>query len=498
MMQHSGRIILQFFLSVIFLSLAISITAQEMWGITTSNYAGSTGALLNPCAINTSKLYMDVNILTADIFFENNYGYIHRQDYSLFKFLSPNPSFPKYGPDELPFDHYTTKNPKFVYSSEIIIGPSAMISVGQHAFAIHTGARALTSAYNVPLEICNFGYYGLQYTPQHNINYMSSNVGSTALVMGEVGISYAYSFRKISMEDWTAGITIKRMFSIAGGYVRASDANYIVLNDTSINIKNLNAEVGFSIPLDYNSNAFPDSGPLIKGGGFGFDLGVTFQNKVLSYQKRKITKLCRQRYIDYIYKIGVSVLDIGYVNFKKNAELHSFTDVSKYWINFDTLNFYSMDTLMQTLSNVFYGDPNASYVDNKIKVYLPTALSIQADYKVYRHWYAGVVLIQPLQMGKAFIRRPAQIALIPRYESPQLEFSFPFSLYDYRYPRLGFSVRYHFLTIGTDEMLSLFGLTNFTGLDFYISFKINFSKGNCGRFKRNVPCENEEYGIRGR
>ncbi len=316
--------------------------------------------------------------------------------------------------------------------------------------------------------------------------------------MGEVGVSYAYSFRKISMEDWSAGITIKRMFSIGGGYMRASDADYIVLNDTSIDIKHLNAEVGFSLPLDYNNNNFPDSGPLIKGGGFGFDLGLTFQNKVLSYQKKRVTKLCRQRYIDYIYKIGVSVIDIGYVNFKKNAELHSFDNVSKYWINFDTLTYRNMNALMQTLSNVFYGDPNASYVDNKIKVFLPTAFSFQADYKVYRHWYAGAVFIQPLQMGKSYVRRPSQIVLVPRYESPELEFSLPFSLYNYRYPRLGFSVRYHFLTLGTDELLSLLGITNFTGFDFYISFKINFSKGNCGRFKRNVPCENEEYGIRGR
>ncbi len=164
-MQHARRIILQVFLPVIFLSLAISIKAQEMWGITTSNYAGSTGALLNPCAINTSKLYMDINIVTADIFFENDYAYIHRHDYSVFRLISGNTTFPKYGPDGLPFDHYTNKNPKNVYSSQLVIGPSAMISVGRSSFALHTGARALTSGYDVPYEICNFGYYGLNYTP---------------------------------------------------------------------------------------------------------------------------------------------------------------------------------------------------------------------------------------------------------------------------------------------------------------------------------------------
>jgi len=465
-------------------------------GITTSNYAGSTGVLLNPSSIVTSKLYMDINIVTADLFFENNYAFIHAEDYSLFKFLTPNPEFPKYGPDDMPFDHFKGKNDKYFYSSELIKGPSFMLAYGRHAFALHTGARALTSAYGIPYEIPNFGYYGLDYTEQQNINYTSKNFGSSALVMGEVGLTYAYAFRKIGMEDWSAGITVKRLFSVAGGYMRANDLDYMVLNDTTINIKNLDAELGFSFPMDYDNNDFPDDGPLIKGGGFGVDLGVTFQDKALSYQKRRFSKLCRQKYIDYTYKIGVSVLDLGYVNFKQNAQLHSYDDVSEYWVNIDTLNYYNLNALTQTLSEVFYGNPDSSLRDNKIKVFLPTAFSIQADYKIYRNWYAGGVFIQPVRIGKSFIRRPAQLALVPRYESANFEFAVPFSLYDYQYPRLGASIRYYFLTIGTDELLGLLGLTNFTGLDFYISLKINFRKGRCGKFNRNVPCENEEYGIR--
>jgi len=237
---------------------------------------------------------------------------------------------------------------------------------------------------------------------------------------------------------------------------------------------------------------------LIKGGGFGIDLGFTFQNKTLSYQRRKVGQLCRQRYIDYIYKIGVSVIDIGSVNFSTDAQLHNFNDVSQYWINIDTLNYYNINELTHKLSNVFYGDPNASLTDTRIKMFLPTAISIQGDYKVYKQWYAGGVFIQPLQLGKSFIRRPAQIALVPRYESPNFEFSIPLSLYDYKYPRLGASARYHYLTIGTEDLIGMLGLKDFTGLDFYVAIKINFLRGKCNRYNRNLPCENHEYGVIGR
>jgi hypothetical protein len=481
----------------IFLSLVILIKAQEMWGITTSNYAGSTGVLLNPTSITTSKLYQDINIASIDIFFENNYAYIPQKDYALFKLISGK-SLPKYGPDDLPFDHYTEKNNKFIYSSQLIKGPSYMVAVGRSAYAIHTGARMLTSAYDIPLEIANFGYYGIKYTPQHNINYNSSNFGTATLAMGEIGLTYAYDFRKISMETWSAGITVKRLFSVGGGYLRTNNVDYIVLNDSTINFKNLNAEVGYSLPLDYSNNDFPDSGPLIKGGGFGFDIGVTFQNKALSYQKRRISKLCRQRYIDYYYRIGVSLLDVGFVNFNKNAEVQTFDNVSQYWMNIDTLNYINVNHLTSSLSQVFYGDPNASHTADKVRIYLPTAFSVQADVKIYRNFYAGAVFISPVRLGKSFIRRPAQIALIPRYENHDIEFSLPLSLYDYHHFRLGAAVRYRMLTFGSDDLLGLFGINDFTGIDFYIAFKINFRKGYCGRNSRNVPCENEEYGIRRR
>ncbi len=316
--------------------------------------------------------------------------------------------------------------------------------------------------------------------------------------MGEVGLTYAYSFRKYSMEDWSAGITLKRMFSLAGGYLEGRDANYIMVNDSTINIKNLDAGFGYSFPMNYDNNDVPDGGPWIKGGGFGFDIGVTFQNKLLSYQKRRPSKLCRQRYIDYSYRVGISLIDLGFVNFKSNAQAHEFRNVSEYWIGVDTLSYDNMNQLMRTLSDVFYSDPGASLAGNKFRVSLPTALSIQGDYKIYRNWYAGAALIYPVRMGKAYMRRPAQIALVPRYESPKFEAALPFSLYDWKNPRLGLSVRYHFLTIGTDELLGLMGIKNVTGFDFYVGVKINFRKGNCGRNSRNVPCENEEYGIRKR
>ena len=150
---------------------------------------------------------------------------------------------------------------------------------------------------------------------------------------------------------------------------------------------------------------------------------------------------------------------------------------------------------MGTFSEVFYGDPQQSYRGNSISVFLPAAFSLQFDYKFYRNWYGGGVFIHPLKISKSMIYRPAQIMVAPRYETPYFEASLPVSLYNWRYPRVGLALRYHFFTIGTDNLSWLFGLSDFTGLDFYFSIKVNFRKGNCGGQGRRMPCENDEYSL---
>jgi len=496
--MHSHKLRFTSCIILMMLLLSGTIKSQEMWGVTTSNFAGSNGAILNPASLVTSKLYLDVNLATFDIFFQNNYGYIHQKDFSPFKLLVKNPEFPEYGEDDMPFDHFWDVRDKFIYSSQLIKGPSMMLAYGRHAFALHTGARIITSTSRIPYDIANFGYYGLDYSEQHNVNYVSRNLHAASVFLGEIGLSYAYAFRKIGNEEWVAGITVKKLFSPAGAYVSADNLDYIVVNDSTINIKNMNGEVGYSFPMNYDNNEYPDSGPFIKGGGYGIDIGFAFQNKDLSYQKKRFRRLCSQKYINYSYRLGISLIDLGYVTYDQNSQLHVYNDISKYWISIDTINYYNFNELTRTMSREFYGNENTSFAGDKVRLLLPTALSIQGDYHIYRKWYGGLVWIQPVHLGKSYMRRPAQIALIPRYESPKLELALPLSLYDYRMPRVGFSVRYYFLTIGTDDLLGLVGYKNFTGLDFYASIKINFRKGFCGRFKRDLPCENDEYGIRSR
>jgi hypothetical protein len=60
-------------------------------------------------------------------------------------------------------------------------------------------------------------------------------------------------------------------------------------------------------------------------------------------------------------------------------------------------------------------------------------------------------------------------------------------LQDWKNLNVGFSVRYYYLTLGTDKLISFMGLQDLRGFDFYASLKFNLFKGKCSK-KRVLNC----------
>jgi len=211
---------------------------------------------------------------------------------------------------------------------------------------------------------------------------------------------------------------------IAGAYFDGRDVDYIVLNDSTINFRNMDATLGYALPIDYVTNDVLTT-PLFKGWGVSMDLGFTYTRTKLGHQNRKYDDLCEQSYPDYLYKIGVSIIDLGNLFFGRNAQKHNFENVSAFWEEIDTLNFANLDQIARMVSERFYGDPDASLVSNRISILTPAAISAQFDYQVIPNWYVNTVVILPITLGPNNIQRPSQIAVVPRYESRLIDVNIP-------------------------------------------------------------------------
>lgn len=463
---------------------------QEMLGVTLGNYSGVSSIMINPAMLANTKYYIDVNLASGDFFFRNNFAYIPSSDASIYDVLRNN-DLPTYGPnDDMNFTYYDNKDLKTAVVSAKVLGPSALIQLGNHSFALSTSLRLLSSGNRIPYEMPLFGYYGMYEPSLHNINYKDYDLDGNAAAWMDAGLSYAYVIHEYLDSKVTIGITAKYIWAYAGIYMESSNADYIVLNDSTINIKNLNASVGYALPIDYSDNNQTVNDPFFKGHGFGADLGVVYVKKK-RIDTERWDRLCGQEFDDYHYRVGVSVLDLGVISYKSNAELHNYDNRSKYWQNYDTTEFVSIDQLTAQLSNLFYGDPAASFAGYKIKIGLPTAISVQADYNIYKNFYAAGYWIHPIRFNMRTLRRPAQFAIVPRYESKYFEVNLPISVYEYKYPRIGLSARFWFFTIGTERLGTWLGVSNLDGLDIYASIKFGLGKGDCrNRFKNACVDDN--------
>ena len=481
---------------LLFFLISTESFSQESPGITQGNYAGSSMARINPSAMLQSKNYMDFSLVSITAFGQNNFAYLPGSDINVLPLISGKEDFPSYPPNDNNFLYFKNHKSKTASMLTNVYGLGGMVQYGEHVFAFHTAVRSYNSARNLPYEIPVFGAESLGYEELHNINFIDYDFSSTSLSWAEIGISYATTFYQENNNHWGVGITVNRMQGLGAAFLKAQNIDYVVLNRNTIQINDMNADAGFSLPIDYQSNEIP-YGPIFKGGGFGVDLGVTFTRKKDGFQRNRSDRMCSEPYKDYEWRAGISILDLGSISFKNNAELHRFPVENKRLENIDKINFTNLDQMMKELSTRMLGSADASYVTDAFKIGLPTAISGQFDYHLTEDWYLNATIVQPVSVSEYSARRPAQLAITPRYEKAWFELLVPVSLYEYSTARVGLAMRLGVLTLGTDQLGTLFGLGKIQGVDFYASLKFNFRKGVCLFGNDNGACSSD-YGYKPR
>ncbi len=317
---------------------------------------------------------------------------------------------------------------------------------------------------------------------------------TSSLSWAEINLNYAYDLIDRGNTKFSLGVGVKFLFGVAGAYIATRNLNFSVPNSRILDIKNYDEDIGFALPVNYNNYNKSNFSPVFKGHGLGLDVGFlytrlkTFTNPD---EKRPGTK----PYADYVYKFGVSIMDIGGIRFKNYAQAHRFDNHPANWQEFDTVQNSSINSTMQMLSDVFYGNPNASLKDTTLYMSLPTTLSIQYDYHFEGNFYLGTYLLQPLRFRLKSVRQPPLLALIPRYETRIFGASFPVTVYNYEKIRVGAALRFYSITVGTEKLGTFLGIGNLTGMDFFFSVRFNLEKGSCMSYK-NGACSNATFGKR--
>lgn len=460
--------------------------AQFGTGTVSGTYAGVGNVSLNPALMSNSRYYVDINIFSGAFFVHNNYAYLSRGEYRFSDFMLPGHEYPmhekEYGQGERPAYTVDDKRPRDLFLNGRVMGPSVMVAVNDHTFALHTSFRSVNSMRDLPYDMANYFYYSLDYKPQHGKEYEHRDpIKFGTMAWSEIGLSWAYVFRKYNRDRWSLGISTKYLMGHAGSYVYIDHMKYYTPDDDNIYVRNLNGEAAYALPVDYAGNEF--EGLKVNGRGMGFDLGISFIRTEKGHSDYRYRRLCQQRYEEYKYKVGLSLMDIGWLRFDQQARKYEYHQVSGYWEQVDTLKPYydNLEYISEDISSRFYGTPHGALADDRFTMYLPATLGLQFDYHYVNNWYLSSSLRVPLNFAKSQVRAPAGLMVAPRLDMQEFEIGVPFNLYDLRYPMVGAYMRFYNFTIGTDNLAGFLNMTHHYGFDIYFSFKISFIKNRCKR-----------------
>jgi hypothetical protein len=439
------------------LIVALKSNAQEMWGMANSNYAGNFAIDLNPASMAFSPIKYELNVLSGNVTFQNNYLYLPKGNMSIGKFFKAD--FFNYEWQ----DRYTTEN-KNAYVHGMVKGPSFFTRIGQTAFGLHSALRTDASVRNINYQLAKLFYEGSDFNPLQQQQLLASNNKVSGMMYGEIGGSFAQQFKASEGNKVSFGLTVNYLLGLNSIYAQNDAMTYTFDDASLLHISNLNADFGYAMPDEGKQNYFNIRGRGISTTwGFQYMHGLNPEAYNIYAARLKLKK--------YKYKLGASLIDAGSILFTSETKRYSYFNSSLDWTGFDTTKIDGIAHLGELISNKVLEESATTNTDTKYRQQLPTALSVQFDYCLTHFLYVNTSLIQPVKMKAIGVRRPAQLAITPRIELWRYEISMPFSLYEYKQFRTGLAIRLGQLVVGSDYFTSMTGLSKFNGFDFYVGIK---------------------------
>ncbi len=449
-----------YFIFTFFFFLCLSLQAQERLGLSIGNYSGVNGLVINP-AYGTSLPYSwDVNIVSVGLFADNNYGFI--KDASLLsiiknggnvEFANTSDTENQTAPNALIADYNKGKNFYYAQGNVHIMGPSFLAKMkDKHSFGLLTSMRAMAGTRKIPNAL---GYYEFEeYLKEQEIGIGKFRIAGAA--WSEIGIHYGYD----TEENLAFGVNAKYLMGYEGFYFGNKKKTGVIKHDNNV-VDFLEANAEFGITNTYASDQ-NFNGIKKNGSGLALDLGVTYT-------------IDRDYDDGYLLKLGVSIIDLGYINFNKNSEVHEISNVDLFSLDLDDYqSVETYDELITMSNNDIFGSLDVSKKGSDFSLTLPTALSLQADYSINKNLFVNATLVQHIPLGKNRLARTDILAISPRFEHRWFGAMLPISVLNYDQIHVGLSLRLAYLTIGSENLASLFASSSdFTGTDFYLALKVN-------------------------
>ncbi|MBI3518460.1 MAG: OmpA family protein [Bacteroidetes bacterium] len=468
----------------LFLSASYFVKSQDFTGFNQSNYAGVTGVYINPASIVDGRMKFDMTLVGINIGAYNNYIGIDRSAFKREKDANGKVTMRAFD-DTLFADHYLTSRDnnrnKSIYVNNRIAGPSFMVAINRkNAIAFTSSVRNYVNIDGVSPNLAKLAYEEFKYPSLWVRDLSNKNLSIQEMSWAEYGLTYAHVFKEDNEHYLKGGATVKLLQGIQSSYMFIKDLQYNFQTDTTLSIFQSQVNYGHSDNLtlkdiqigqaqtgtkvfDY-SQSYP---------GVGFDFGVVYEWRP-SYMKYKYDMdgekdLWRKDKNKYKLKVGVSVTDIGSIKFKKGSTSGDFQANVGYW-NLKPISPKSVGEFDDTLKGRFTQTGSKS----TYRMNLPTAISVQIDYQIWKDVYVNLTPFIAFQFKKndTKVHDISSITLTPRWDHKWFGVFIPVQYNFLDGFRAGAAVRLGPIIVGSTNLAPLVGQKKIYGADLYAMLKI--------------------------
>ncbi|TLV00930.1 DUF5723 family protein [Dyadobacter luticola] len=462
--------------------------SQHMPGVAMGNYAGTNALYHNPAFVADSRYSVYVNLVGTQFYTANN----HVKYEAPFSFLSliTNTVSDKYRNERgmllFPRTYLGEKlngNHKYLNAGGDTRLPSIMFNLfkGKIGVGISSRARYILNATEItePLARLLSKTTQLKELQGPIFNNQSgqlhlNGLGEIALTVGETVFDNETDFLKV-------GVTVKRLIGLYNAHAIIDNSSYDIQPDEFyenkrqyINVNDINVRYGITRDEGFQNIKLSPAwllGNAAPGQGWGFDLGAVYEYRPDIQKYTYTEKGVRKRDASknkYLYRVAVSLTDIGRVHFRNPAYvLQQETHTTNKEFRYD--NFQKLEGSEGIFNAINTSLDGGAPLAPNYKSVLPTAFQASVDYHVKPNVYVSGMWVQNLIPQGAFgMKAESFLSVTPRYEHKWYEFSVPVSLMNrYRSPAIGLVGRAGPLWIGTDHLTGLLNIGNPKAFNLY-------------------------------
>jgi outer membrane protein OmpA-like peptidoglycan-associated protein len=461
--------------------------SQDFLPALNDNFMGINQAFLQPASIADSRFRTDFNVggFSNDIY---NDAMRFRSKWLLYPTdILTNKDWW----DENTYLSSANGDDKNVFMSQSMTGPSFLANLSsKHAIGFTSRVRSLLNIDNMDEPLFRLIYSNYQDSTYYNKWYHDDKMRASQHVFGDYGLTYARIIPLPNKEHFLkAGITVKLLQGIAASYLQTDDfyyyfngQNYPNSKDISWNSPYVHAGVSdnwgdinqygtYTFSMNYQWTAKPS---------VGMDFGVVYEFR-RDMIKDGVDRSERPDKNKYFVKVGLSILDLGRLKYKKdyysmdmviastpdylnryNIGDNSVPD-NTYWIDANDISFSYRDYpdfsyAMYQRSQNGQGVEKATANKDNFTVRLPSAISLQVDVNLFLEGlYVNLTTYNSL--GQGFSRTPnshyiGNYSITPRYEHKWYSVAVPIQINQYGKFEAGLGVRAGVVYFGVNNLFS--------------------------------------------